>query len=288
MYAQTSAKAPITRRGSATGPVLVVFHGTPGSVAELAWWTDAAERHGVQLWCVSRAALPAHLQGSEYFAELAKVVGECWAAEPDAPPLHLAGFSLGGFVALQTALALQQQGSTVDGLHLISAAAPLQGGDFLPHMAGKAVFRMAAQRPSLLRRVAAVQGWLALAWPALLRRLLFATAQSSDLVLRNSPGFQATVKAVLAESLGDGREGYLRDLAAYVLPWGASVAKLQTPSWVWHGEQDNWSPPAMAHWLHTHLPRSCGLQMWADQSHYGCLLQSVEPVCALVAGKGSR
>jgi pimeloyl-ACP methyl ester carboxylesterase len=288
MDQETIATVKIVRRGSATGPVLVVFHGTPGSVAELAWWSDAAQRHGVQLWCVARAALPAHLQGNAYFAALARVVAASWALAPGAPPLHLAGFSLGGFVALQTALALQQQGCAVAGLHLLSAAAPLQGGDFLPHMAGQAVFRMAAQRPSMLRRVAAVQGWLARAWPSLLRRLLFASARSSDLALRISPEFQATVHTVLADALGLGREGYVRDLAAYVSPWGASVAELQTPAWVWHGAQDNWSPPAMAHWLHTHLTQCRGVQMWADQSHYGCLLQSVEPVCAMVASPGVR
>lgn len=273
--------------GSSTGPVLVVFHGTPGSAAELTWWNEAAQRHGVQLCCVQRSAIAPALQGQEYFAALAQVVVDACAGAPASQPLHLAGFSLGGFVALQTALELQQRGQAVQGLHLLSAAAPLQGGDFLPHMAGQAVFRMAADRPALLRRVTALQAWLARGWPALLRQLLFASAQASDVALRDSPAFQTTVQTILDEALGAGRDGYLRDLAAYVQPWGPSVAGLQTPTWVWHGDQDNWSPPAMAQWLHTHLPQACGLTMWADQSHYGCLQQSVEPVCALVAGRGS-
>ena len=283
----SSSLVPVTRVGSATDPVLVVFHGTPGSAGELVWWSEAAVRYGVQLICVERAAIPIDLQGAHYFAALAQAVVKACRAGPSAQPLHLAGFSLGGFVALQTALALQAQGQPVQGLHLISAAAPLQGGDFLPHMAGQAVFRMAADRPALLRRVTALQAWLARVRPALLRRLLFASARASDRVLRDLPSFQVTVQGVLADALGRGRDGYLRDLVAYVQPWCALVADLETPSWVWHGDQDNWSPPAMAHWMHAHLPHASGLQMWADQSHYGCLLRSVDPVCAVVAGNAT-
>lgn len=276
-----SPGVPIARAGARDGPVLVLFHGTPGSAAELQWWNAAACRHGVQLWCLQRAGLPATVQGDAYFAALAAAL---LAASPQ--PVHLAGFSLGGFVALRTALAAQQRGRAVASLHLLSAVAPLQVGDFLPHMAGQAVFRLAQDRPGVLRLASALQGWLARVGPAALVRLLFASAQASDRVLAADADFLAVVRQALLESLNAGRSGYLRDLQAYVQPWADRVGAVQAPAWVWHGSDDNWSPPGMAHWLQATLPACRGLELVPGQSHYGCLLSRLEAVCAMVAARG--
>lgn len=279
MQSASTLSAPLHRAGAQTGPVLVVFHGTPGSAAELAWWDAAAQRHGVQLWCLQRAQVPAGVQGAAYFDALAAALRTAAAGTP----LHLAGFSLGGFVAIQTAWALQKMEVAVAGLHLLSAAAPLQAADFLPHMAGQAVFRMARDRPGALRVACAVQGMLARHWPEALLRMLFASAQASDLALARQADFRAVVEPMLCEALNAGRVGYLRDLQAYVQPWADVVAGIQAPAWVWHGSADNWSPPGMAHWLHANLPQARGLELVPGQSHYGCLLSRVDAVCATVA-----
>lgn len=270
----------IARYGAATGARLVYFHGTPGAPVEAAWWHAAAMAQGVQVWSPQRYALNPALQGPAYFAALAQALQAELAACAKPTPVFLVGFSLGGFAALQTALALQKLGVPLAGLHLVSAAAPLEAGDFLPHMAGQAVFRMAQERPGLLRTASAVQGWLARVWPMGLQRMLFSSAQASDRALASDTAFQATLRTVLQEALGQGRPGYLRELQAYVKPWSTTVAQLQVPAWVWHGEQDNWSPPGMAHWLHAHLPQAQGIQMLPGQSHYGCLLAAIAPVCA--------
>lgn len=277
----SSLGVPMVRAGAAAGPVLVVFHGTPGSAAELQWWDAAACSHGVQLRCLERASLPAQVQGDAYFSALA-------VALKGLQPVHLAGFSLGGFVAMRTAHAAQQAGQAVAALHLLSAAAPLQADNFLPHMAGQAVFRMAQERPVALRVVTAVQGVLARAWPAALTRMLFATAQASDRAWAADSTFQSVVRRALAESLNRGRAGYLRDLQAYVQPWAGVVGQLRVPTWVWHGSEDNWSPPGMAHWLHANLPQCHGLEMVAGQSHYGCLLSRIDAVCAMVASSAAE
>jgi pimeloyl-ACP methyl ester carboxylesterase len=280
MPSRAAIDLPIVRAGASTGNVLVVFHGVPGSPAELHWWDAAARRHGVQLWSLCRSALPASLRGTAYFEAIA-------AALPISDPLHLAGFSIGGFVALRTAHMAQKAGRKIAALHLLSTAAPLEAGDFLTHMAGQPVFRMAQNRSTLLQGVAVMQGWLARVWPAALSRLLFASACSSDRILAAEAGFQGIARTAFADSLDAGRVGYLRDLQEYAQPWANMVSEVQAPTWLWHGTEDNWSPTGMANWLQANLPNCRGLDLAQGQSHYGCLLSRVEKVCESVAGSSA-
>lgn len=277
MSSKAAIDLPIFRGGARTGPVLAVFHGVPGSPAELQWWDAAAIRHGVRLWCLCRGDLPAELRGAAYFDALA-------AALPRSDPLHLAGFSIGGFVALRTAHMAQKAGRSIASLHLLSTAAPLEAGEFLALMAGQPVFRLAQSHPGLLRWIAGTQGWLARVRPAALSRSLFAGAVASDKILAADPEFQRIVRGVFADSLNPGRVGYLRDLQEYVQPWATMVSEVQTPTWLWHGSEDNWSPLGMAHWLQANLPDCRGLDVAQGRSHYGCLLSRSEKVCASVAG----
>lgn len=287
-HSSTAPALSIVRAGAGHGPCLVYFHGTPGSADEVQWWHAAAQAHGVQLWCPQRYALPSALQGAAYFTSLAQSLAAQLGTLQPASPVVLVGFSLGGFVAVQVAVALQQLQVPLAGVHLVSAAAPLQGGDFLQHMAGQVVFRLAAERPALLRGLTGLQGGLARLWPLVLQRMLFASAQASDRALASDPQFRATLQQVLRTALCDGREGYLRELADYVQPWGDQVARLEVPTWVWHGAQDNWSPPGMAHWFSAHLPQGRGVEMLPGQSHYGCLLAAVAPICAHTAALATR
>ena len=71
-------------------------------------------------------------------------------------PTHIVAFSLGAYRAIATAAS---QPEHVTRLTLISPAAPLELGDFLPHVAGRAVFR-ATRFPPLLRALTAVQAYV--------------------------------------------------------------------------------------------------------------------------------
>lgn len=74
-------------------------------------------------------------------------------------------------------------GGRVEKLHLISAAAPLDGGDFLASMAGQAVFRLARATPLLFLLLSGWQGLLARFAPHVLFKLLFASARGSDVAM---------------------------------------------------------------------------------------------------------
>lgn len=150
-------------------------------------------------------------------------------------------------------------------------------------MAGQAVFRLARATPLLFLLLSGWQGLLARFAPHVLFKLLFASARGSDVGLAGDVEFQATFGAILRTCFVGNLRGYVRDIDAYVQPWNWVLSEIQVPVLLWHGVQDNWSPPAMARHLHSALPQCFSVQLMEGQSHYGCLLKAVPLICATSA-----
>ncbi len=263
--------------GSDTGPLVVYFHGAPGAPEEVARFDALARRHGVRLAAIDRGGFAPELGPEAYRVALADGI----ASLADGASVHLVGFSLGAFVALTTAPRL---GSQVASLDLVSAAAPLELGDFLPGMAGRPVFDMARRSPLGFRAMTRVQAALAAHAPAKLFGMLFATAAGGDRALAGEQGFRDEVGAVLRRALGPGRRGYRRDVSAYVRPWAETLAEVRAPAWLWHGRDDNWAPPAMAVALEHALPEVRRLEIAPGLSHYSCLFEAMPQVLARIGG----
>lgn len=257
-------------------PVSVYFHGAPGGVQELVWLEREAAALGLTCMAVDRFVLAPTLQGDAYFQALAaniqsKLHGRaCW----------FVGFSIGSFVALQTARWMQGQ---VKCLHLVSAAAPLESGDFLHAMAGKVVFQLAKNWPLLFGALSHWQGVLAHVAPGALYGMLFGSAAGADKALAKDSGFQATVRSLLASSLGPGVRGYMRDVQSYVQPWSSSLGAMDVPVHLWHGDQDNWSPIGMAYSLAHALPKAQPVHVLPGMSHYSGLFQALPQICHQLA-----
>ena len=233
----------------------------------------AARDAGVRLVCLDRAAVAPGLEGEACFQALAGEVGALAAGGP----VTLIGFSLGAFVALRTAACMTTPPAAI---HLVSAAAPLESGDFLDAMAGQAVFRMAAGRPALFRQVTRLQGWLAAHAPGLLFRMLFATAAGADRDLAADPDFRKGLAPVLRRALGPDAKGYIRDVAAYVTPWSDRLAAITAPTRIWHGAADTWSPPGMADSLSRLIPGAAQPEILSGLSHYSCLFAAMPEIFA--------
>ncbi len=167
-------------------------------------------------------------------------------------PLHLVGFSLGAAAALRLA-ALRPD--AVARLTLISAAAPLELGDFLPRMAGAAVFR-AARSHGQLAAMTKVQSVLMRLSPGLVVRMLLRDCGPADAAFFAEPGRRALLSQIVRDGLTRGRAVYLRELPAYVQPWSGHLAHVRCPVTLWHGSDDRWAPVDMAEALATRLPRA--------------------------------
>ncbi|MEE3361736.1 MAG: alpha/beta hydrolase [Pseudomonadota bacterium] len=184
--------------------------------------------------------------------------------------IHLVGFSIGAMAALQIAARCPDKVSRVT---LISPAAPLQLGDFLPDMAGKVVFELAAHKPKVLALLTSVQAVIVRAAPALLIKALFAKSTAAELDLLKDADFQGAMKRVLKRSFGEYRSSYLAYLKAYVLDWRSVLPQVHCRVDIWHGTADTWSPITMAYALRENITTECTVHEVPDGGHYSTLLQ---------------
>ncbi|MEM1302387.1 MAG: alpha/beta hydrolase [Pseudomonadota bacterium] len=187
--------------------------------------------------------------------------------QPDAD-LHVVGFSIGAMAAIRIAGLMPDR---VTKLTLISPAAPLQMGNFLPEMAGKAVFDMAQRRPWLLLLVAWAQGLVARLSPKTLNKLLFAKCGPAERALLDDPAFQEVLSAAFENSLIRSPRGYSAYLHAYVSDWTAALEAVACPVELWHGSQDTWSPAAMSEALASAFGPSSQVMIVPEAEHYSTL-----------------
>lgn len=240
---------------------LAYFHGMPGGPGE--WAINAPEPLREGVWLADR-------NNPDETPD--RIAARLAAAFPGG--VTLIGFSAGAFAALQVAGRL---GGLVQQLHLVSPAAPLQLGQFLPDMAGGPIFALAAKRPALFRLLVRAERWLARHAPGFLLGRLFATAQAGDAVLARDPHFRAGMAQVLRDGLGRDSRGFAAEVLAYVQDWRSDLAKVSAPVTIWQGTADNWTPPAMGQALHGALPGS-RLQALPGSSHYSALQAALKQI----------
>lgn len=182
--------------------------------------------------------------------------------------IHVIGFSIGAMVACKIAADRPEE---VGRLSLISPAAPLQLGDFLPHMAGAPVFEMARDNPRRLALTTAAQGLAARLAPGLLIKALFAKCGPQEKTLMGDEQFKFLLKRALDNSYCKNPAQYRRMLTAYVSDWSDSLEKIQCPVDLWHGSADSWAPIAMSEALKTAIPGPVVLHEIEGGEHYSTL-----------------
>lgn len=254
---------------------VVYFHGQPGSPAELDLvFADARGRQG-RVHAPDRATDRPDLPLAAYLDHLAADIVQ---RIPEGP-IRLVGFSLGSYVAVEVGLRLEALGRGLS-LDLVSAAAPLDCGDFLPDMAGGAVFALARDRPRLFSALTSVQGGLSRIAPGLLFAQIFAGSAGADAQLARDPAFQTTVRDMIAHSLARGARAYRREILGYVAQPAERPAGLRAPVTLWQGDADTWTPPAMADAIAAVRPGDTLLRRFPGLSHYSTLKAALPQILA--------
>ena len=234
-----------------TQRTIAYFHGIPGGPGE---WAANAPAH-----LVDAAAMPDRNQPSFDPAGFA-------AGLPQGA--ILIGFSLGAHAALQVAAVAGDRGGAV---HLVSPAAPLQLGDFLPQMQGGKLFWFAANHPNWFGILSRAQSWIAWKTPGFLLNRLMAGATGDDRALMRDPVWRAGMAETLRKGVGFSATGYIGQIRRYVEDWRDVLPQIQVPVTIWQGDQDNWTPPAMAEALAAALPGAVTLVTLPGASHYSAL-----------------
>lgn len=260
--------------GSDNGPIVVYFHGAPGAPEECGIFDLEGKKVGLTFICLDRFSVDPSINGEAYYKLLAAEISRIAAGKP----VDVVGFSIGAFIALQT---FRYMTNGVGSLHLVSAAAPLETGSYLEAMAGKQVFKLAKAAPALFVLLSYWQGLLAWLSPDALFRLLFASAAGEDKALAADREFRAgTTKVLKACFIGRAR-GYARDIGLYARPWETTLAEVSANTHIWHGAEDNWSPPLMAEYLKSAIPGCVSTKIFNGLSHYSCLYQVAPGICNL-------
>jgi pimeloyl-ACP methyl ester carboxylesterase len=171
---------------------------------------------------LERFSVDPSIDGEAYYKHLATEISSIASGKP----VDVVGFSIGAFIALQT---IRYMSNGVRSLHLVSAAAPLEAGNYLEAMAGKQVFKLAKAVPALFILLSYWQG------------------------LANRE-FRADITKVLKACFIGRARGYTRDIGLYVRPWKTTLAEVSVNTHIWHGAEDNWSPPLMAEYLKSAIP----------------------------------
>lgn len=242
----------------------IYFHGIPGSSGEMVLFGDHSADGLGAVHVVDRSSIKAGADPAGYFGQLARTIQTRFPNQP----LRLIGFSLGASVALRTAPYL---GPQVSGIDLISAAAPLELGDYLGGMAGAPVFRLARSNPTLFAGLVRLQSVAAKLAPSRLYDALFASAQGADLALSKDAAFKAAMLPILHQSLGAQRATYIGEISLYVQDWETELDRVTQPVTIHHGVADTWSPVAMAQDLARRLPNVAAVHLLDDHSHFSTL-----------------
>jgi pimeloyl-ACP methyl ester carboxylesterase len=258
--------------GQSGGRLVVYFHGAPGSMGEAEVFHHDAKQHGLQVVCQNRFSIDRSIVTGSYFQLLVDDIVRLAQGKA----VDIIGFSIGAFVALQVSRLMPGQ---VRSLHLISPAAPLEGGDFLKSMAGGDVFWLAKNWPRTFKLLSYWQGLLAALAPKLLYTMLFASAVAGDKDLAAGDDFKEFMRRVLQECFCGNVPGYLRDVHAYVSPWQSSLQNISAKTQLWHGDQDNWSPKEMSEYLQQQIPHCVEVHRMQGLSHYSTLYAAAPRIC---------
>lgn len=236
----------------------VYCHGLPGAPTEL------------------RALAPAeHLRGARLLDRLtqkpatyADRVCSGFDALNISEPIDVVGFSLGAMAAAHIAAYRPAQ---VRKLVLISPAAPLELGGFLPAMAGRPVFEAARRGALSLRLLSSVQSIMASRVPDFMLKTMFATSNAVERDLLTNPAFVGMVVEALRQCLGAQQEAYRAELVTYVRPWAHVLDAATCETEIWQGDEDTWTPPDMARALTTRLQPRANLNILEGLGHYTTL-----------------
>lgn len=250
--------------GDTNGRPVVYFHGAPGAKEECSLFDQDAKQNHLRVICLDRFDISSSIQGKNYYKLLTKEV----IAIAGDKKIDIIGFSIGAHVALEVR---QLLGDKVREVHLISAAAPLNGGDFIDHMAGGMVFKLAKNAPFAFSLLTQYQRLMALLAPKALAAMLFASAAGQDKPLSQEVSFKQFIIPLLALCFKSRARGYIRDVLQYVGWQEDNLQQCHANVTLWHGTQDNWSPFAMASFLDQSLAGKTQLEAMQDLSHYSCL-----------------
>jgi pimeloyl-ACP methyl ester carboxylesterase len=266
-------RAQLWTGGAASGPIVLICHGTPDTRWIARAGARAALTAGVRLVCVNR---PGYGTSTPAPSTLASVADDVLAVldQLGVDRVAVLGMSVGG--AYAAALAARNP-DLVAALALV--ATPRETSTAL----GPPAAEMARFRPEFERWAAGVAATdpddetLAARW--------LGGLPTADAALLGAALSTREVAASVREALAC-HDGYLRDAALLFSDWGFDPAEVRCPTYLWYGARDDRNPPATGRWW---ADRIAGSELTVTPTtHLATLLANWPAILDALVGEGAR
>jgi len=236
--------------GPADGPLLIHFHGVPGSRLELLPAADALAAGGVRVVAPDRPGIgrsdPAPGRGLVDCAADAVALADHLGVERFA----VSGFSAGGPYALATAASFPDRITAV--LLLSSAGDPSTPDADRGVVASERLLgRLAQRKPAVARLLWRGTRSLLRRRPSLVTGSLLSTAPADAAWF--DPEKSREVAETLLESLRQGTDAMVEDYGRCYDLWDFDPRAVRAPVTAWHGEADQLVPMRLAEHLQAEL-----------------------------------
>jgi pimeloyl-ACP methyl ester carboxylesterase len=264
--------------GPQDGTLLVMHHGTPGSLARFRVIEEAVHGRGLRLVTYSRAGYGASTRKpgrsvADIAADLEAVLDHIGAQH-----CLILGWSGGGPHALASAALLP--GRVLAATTLASVAPyDADGLDFLAGMgegnieefgaaiAGEKEISAALDEEAVQLRDAATAD--------VVESMSTLLPDVDRAALAGEAGDELT--AQMAEGLRLGASGWIDDDLAFVKPWGFAVEEITVPVFLWQGDKDLMVPFEHGRWLTDRIPRSVA-HLLPGEGHISIVLNHIDAI----------
>lgn len=275
----------VAQWGPADGEPIVYCHGFPGNRLEPQLAQTVVERRGLPVRTIAfdrpgygRSSPAPGRRFLDWPADMSEAADRMGIGE-----FSVLGASGGCPFALACGLLLPDRVSRIG---IVAGVGPLDApgmGD-TPSIAG----------PSRLRPIRQLQ-WHLVARAAKTGRIdraidrAIATMTGVDRQAMEMPEVRSWYRAVFAEAFVQGGAAAALEGELYRRPWGFEPGDVELNTFLWHGGQDTWAPPATAKWFADRLPRA-QLVTWPEHGHFSWAAspQACSELLATMAGRAPR
>jgi pimeloyl-ACP methyl ester carboxylesterase len=260
--------------GAPRGYPVFLLHGTPGSRNGPRPRASVLYRLGIRLICYDRPGYG--LSGLHRGRSVADAVLDVLAIadELDLDAFSIVGRSGGGPHALACAASEKLQTRLRSVAVLVSLApADADGLAWYNGMCGSnAEEYTAASDPAvtesvakdLIERARHIQED-----PEFLLRFLHPELTEPDRRVVEDVGIRRLLTDTYTEALRCGADGWIDDVLAFRKPWGFRLSAIRTPTLLWHGQDDVFSPVAHTRWLVSQIPvEYCTVELQPGAAHF--------------------
>lgn len=223
--------------GDPNGPVVFVFHGTPGSRLQLSFDQEPIAASGVRFIAVDRPGYGhSTLRPHRRLADWASDVG-CLADHLKIDRFFLIGYSGGGPHAAACGRFLPHR---VLGAGIVSGVGPLSepGSEVAMMSFNRLIVRLARKSQYLVYPFFALSTFIFRRWPERALRAGSGQLPSSDIEVLSRPRVKSAFIDDYRRFSSTTPRAAAQDFAIFARDWGFRLEDITVPVHIWHGDND--------------------------------------------------